>query len=103
MDIIAHYAVIAEASGRMLAAARAGDWDGLITAEEECARRVAILEELGDVQPKDARERQMRIVILRNILAHDAEIRELTAPWLTKLDTMLRNMSQGRHVRQAYL
>jgi len=33
----------------------------------------------------------------------DAEIRELTAPWLTQLDTMLRNMSQGRHVRQAYL
>jgi len=103
MDIIAHYAAIADASGRMLAAARAGDWDGLVNAEEECARRVAVLEALGDIQPKDANERQMRIVILRNILAHDAEIRELTAPWLTRLDTMLRNMSQGRHVRQAYL
>ena len=41
--------------------------------------------------------------ILKDILAHDAEIRELTAPWLTQLETMLRNMSRGRHVRQAYL
>jgi len=103
MDIIAHYAAIADASGRMLAAARSGDWDGLVTAEEECARRVATLEALGDVAPRDAQERHMRIVILKDILAHDAEIRELTAPWLTQLETMLRNMSRGRHVRQAYL
>ncbi|HEX4327196.1 MAG TPA: flagellar protein FliT [Burkholderiales bacterium] len=103
MDIIAHYAAIADASGRMLAAARCGDWDGLVTAEEECAHRVATLEALGDVAPRDAHERHMRIVILKDILAHDAEIRELTAPWLTQLETMLRNMSRGRHVRQAYL
>ena len=103
MDIIAHYAAIADASGRMLAAARSGDWDGLVAAEEECARRVATLEALGDVAPKDSHEKHMRIVILKDILAHDAEIRELTAPWLSQLDNMLRNMSQGRHVRQAYL
>jgi len=102
MDIIAHYAAIADASGRMLAAARSGDWDGLVAAEEECAHRVATLEALGDVEPKDGHEKHMRIVILKDILAHDAEIRELTAPWLTQLDNMLRSMSQGRHVRQAY-
>ena len=103
MDIIAHYAAIADASGRMLAAARSGDWDGLVAAEKECARRVATLESLGDIAPRDAHERHMRIVILKDILAHDAEIRELTAPWLAQLETMLRNMSRGRHVRQAYL
>ena len=103
MDIIAHYAAIADASGRMLAAARSGDWDNLVTAEEECAHRVAALEAMGDIAPKDAHEKHMRIVILKDILAHDAEIRELTAPWLTQLDMMLRNMSQGRHVRKAYL
>jgi len=87
----------------MLAAARAGDWDGLVTAEEECSQRVAALEALGDVAPQDEHEKHMRIVILKDILAHDAEIRQLTTPWLAQLETMLRNMSQGRHVRNAYL
>ncbi len=58
------------------------------------APRLATLEALGDVAPRDAHERHMRIVILKDILAHDAEIRELTAPWLTQLETMLRNMSR---------
>ena len=34
------YEAIAAASGRMLAAARAGDWDGLLAAEADCARLV---------------------------------------------------------------
>lgn len=102
MDIIAHYAAIADASGRMLAAAREGDWDALVAAEEECAHRVATLESLGEVAPKDAHEKHMRIVILKDILAHDAEIRKLTAPWLSQLESMLRSMSRGRYVRQAY-
>ena len=41
MNTIDYYRSIAEASSRMVSAARAGDWDALVHAEEECARRVA--------------------------------------------------------------
>ena len=103
MDIIAQYAAIAASSGRMLAAARAGDWDELIDAEEECAGRVAVLQALGHVAPRDEYERNTRVGLLKTILAHDAEIRELTEPWLAQLNTMLSDMGRGRRMRQAYV
>jgi len=102
MDIIAHYASIAASSGRMLAAARSGDWDELVSAEHECAGRVAALEELGHIAPKDEYERETRIGLLRTILANDAEIRSLTEPWMQKLEGMLGSMGRDRRVRQAY-
>lgn len=102
MDIIAHYASIAASSGRMLAAARDGDWDALVAAEHECADRVAALEALGHIAPKDEYERATRIGLLRTILANDAEIRSLTEPWMQKLEGMIGSMGQGRRVRQAY-
>jgi flagellar protein FliT len=103
MDIIAHYASIAAASGRMLAAARANQWHDLVCAEEECATRVRALQELGHVAPRDAYERDTRIGLLKTILAHDAEIRDLTAPWLQQLDAMLSTMGRGGRMRQAYI
>lgn len=103
MDMIAHYASIAASSGRMLAAAREGDWDELIDAEEECACRVAVLQALGHIAPRDEYERTTRIGLLKTILAHDAEIRDLTEPWMAKLNTMLSDMGRGRRMRQAYI
>jgi flagellar protein FliT len=88
MDIIAHYAFIAAASGRMLAAARISDWDAL--------------QELGDIGPKDAYERETRVGLLKAILSHDAEIRDLASPWMKQLNAMLSGMGQGRRMRQAY-
>ena len=41
MNTIDYYRSIAEASSRMVSAARSGDWDALVNAEEECAQRVA--------------------------------------------------------------
>jgi flagellar protein FliT len=103
MDIISHYAAIAAASGRMLAAARAGAWQDLVSAEEECSCRVRALQALGHIEPRDAYERDTRIGLLKTILAHDAEIRDLTTPWLQQLDSMLGAMGRGRRMRQAYL
>jgi flagellar protein FliT len=102
MDIIAHYAAIAASSGRMLAAARANNWQELVSAQDECAQRVRVLEALGHVAPRDDYERETRIGLLKTILAHDAEIRDLAAPWLQQLNGMLGNLHQGRRMRQAY-
>ena len=43
MKTIDLYASIAEASHHMVNAARASNWDALVDAEKECARRVAVL------------------------------------------------------------
>jgi flagellar protein FliT len=91
MKTIDHYLSIAQASHDMVDAARLSNWDALVSAEEECARRIAALE---DHQAKtrasiDAADQKKRIHILGKMLAHDAEIRELTTPWLLRLEELL--------------
>ena len=89
MKTIDHYDAIAAASGRMLLAARAGDWDALATAEGECAHRIATLEVLQRFNAIASAEQPRRMRALRQMLAHDAEIRNLSTPWLERLDRLL--------------
>lgn len=96
------YESIAEASAQMLAAARAADWDALVAAERECAQRVERLRrEVAPASLGRAGDRR-RHDIIRTVLAHDAEIRALTQPWMTKLEQLLHGVSAGRRVEQAY-
>ncbi len=89
MKTVDHYDAIAAASGRMLLAARAGDWDALAAAEGECAHRIATLEVLQRFNAIAAAEQPRRMRALRQVLAHDAEIRDLATPWLERLDRLL--------------
>lgn len=104
MKTIDLYVAIAEASSRMVHAARASDWDALVAAEEECARRVATLR---DHQERagllaDSHDQKKRINILGEILAHDAEIRELTSPWLARLEQLLAGARSQRRLVDTY-
>ena len=104
MKTIDLYASIAEASHHMVNAARASNWDALVDAEKECARRVAVLrahQERADTDIDSGDERR-RISILGEILAHDAEIRELTSPWLKQLERFLAGTSSERRLGDAY-
>lgn len=104
MKTIDLYVSIAEASHHMVNAARASNWDALVDAEKECARRVAALrahqESTGTAI--DASDEKRRINILGEILAHDAEIRELTSPWLKQLEKFLAGSSRERRLGDTY-
>jgi flagellar protein FliT len=104
MKTIEHYVSIAEASHHMVNAARANDWDALVSAEKECARRVAALrahqEDAG--APIESGDEKRRLNLLGEILAHDAEIRELTSPWLRQLERFLSGSTRERRVGDAY-
>ena len=49
-----------------------------------------------------AQESQLRQRSLPEILAHDAEIRELTSPWLKQLERFLAGSSRGRRLGDTY-
>ena len=104
MTTIDLYVSIAEASHHMVNAARACDWDALVDAEKECARRVAALREhqASAGNATDADDEKRRIDILGEILAHDAEIRELTSPWLKQLERFLAGASRERRLGDTY-
>lgn len=104
MNTIELYQSVADASRRMLEAARAGDWDRLVGAEAECARRVAALRarQAATGAAIEAGEDPDRMRLLREILAHDAEIRELTTPWLKRLEKLIAGASFERRAGNAY-
>jgi flagellar protein FliT len=85
-SLIEHYEAIAGASRRMLEAARHEDWDGVGREEETCRRLIARLKQ---AHGRVAAERRQRLALLRMILADDAEIRELSEPWLKQLEALL--------------
>lgn len=102
MGTLEYYSRVADASRGMLAAARAGDWDALVSAEEECARRIADLKAGALEEPTGERERAGRMRLLSEMLDHDAEIRELTLPWLRQLEVFIAGATRERRLRDVY-
>jgi flagellar protein FliT len=91
-SMIQHYEAIAAASRRMLEAARADDWDEVGREESHCRE---LISRLRSVHPDEhlVAIRRQRLLLLRAILADDAEIRELSEPWLKQLEALLAGRS----------
>jgi flagellar protein FliT len=104
MKTIDHYLSIAAASQSMVSAARAGNWDDLVSAQQECAVRIDAFKRHQEHAESgvDPAERKWRARILGEILAHDAEIRNLTDPWLRRLEQLLSRAGRDRRLGQAY-
>ena len=102
VEVLNHYESVADASEAMLAAARQSDWDALVEAEKECARCIARLKTARADAPLGAAGDKRRFDILRTVLAHDAEIRNLTQPWLAQLERFLSATAADRRVSDAY-
>jgi flagellar protein FliT len=100
--ILQYYEQIAAKSGEMLLAARAADWDLLCEKEGESAALIAELKGMGDLPPMNEQERKLRVQCLKQILADDAEIRQLTEPWLHELEQLLQSSANQSRLGAAY-
>lgn len=96
------YEEIARASGLMLAAARAADWDGLIAAEMACANLINQVSALSKQATISDAGNKQRMAIIHRVLADDAEIRKLVEPRLITLEGFLHGRQNGRRVQNAY-
>ena len=79
---IALYQEMSTLSCRMVEAARANDWDSLITLEHSVAvLRNSLLNDCdnGDL---DSGELKLKTQLIQRILADDAEVRRHTEPWM---------------------
>lgn len=95
------YEAIGAASRRMLEAARAGDWDGLIEAESRCAALVAEARS-RPAPPLAGEEQRRKREILQQVLADDAEIRRHLQPRLAALEEMLSAAGAKRRAHRRY-
>lgn len=100
--VIAAYEGLSTLTGRMLAAARAGDWDQLVEIELDRNARFESLARSGDVVPDNAGQRLRKAALIQRILDEDAEIRELVEPRRIELSALIGSTRQEARVQHAY-
>lgn len=88
-NLLGYYEAIESASQDMLQAARTGDWDTVVKLEGACAVLIAQLKHAAEAQPLGRDERMLKNRIMQRILVNDAEIRNLTEPWINDLGRMM--------------
>ncbi len=84
--LIDYYKAIEDSSARMLEAAKAEDWDGVVRYEGTCAVLIEQLRRHAKTEELDVASRIEKSKIMRRILHNDAQIRYLAEPWLAHFD-----------------
>jgi len=100
-EIATLYEAMVGITDQMLAAASAADWDRLVQLENQCAACVRQLKDNGD-SPLAGQERLRKVNAIRRMLDSDRKIRDLTQPWMAKLQSMISNKTVERRVARAY-
>ncbi|PRD65297.1 flagellar protein FliT [Malikia granosa] len=103
-QVLGIYENVSVLTRQMLAAAQASDWDQLSELESRCAHEVGLLRSEGQlpVASLSAELRERKVQMLRQILDDDRAIRDLTQPWLQRLQGLIHNTGQQRKLEQAY-
>ncbi len=86
--LIDYYKAIEDSSRKMLEAAQAKDWDGMVRYESACAVLIEQLRFQGEQQELLPEHRKEKTVIMQRILRNDAQIRTLAEPWLAQFEHM---------------
>lgn len=102
MNSLELYETMGSISAQMAEAAAACDWNRLVDLEKDCASLARHLESSGEAQPLAAAERERKAVLIRRILANDAEVRRHTEPWMEQVRHYLGGGARERQVRRAY-
>jgi flagellar protein FliT len=85
---------ISAMTGEMRQAVKDEDWTTFAELGEHCGRYTANLAPSEDQNPLAEADRRLKIDLIRQILADDAEIRDKICPWSGKLD---RIFNGARH------
>lgn len=98
-QIIANYESLAALTEQMLAAARAGMWDDLVSIERKRSELVVTMQQLDVAVSLDGSASQRKQGLIAQVQSHDTEIRSLTQAWM---DAFRLNMqSSGQELRLA--
>lgn len=83
-EVLSMYENIAGLTAKMASAAQAHDWANLAKLEGECQSQAAAAETGVPALTGDMRKR--KIDLLKQIMANDRAIREVTEPWHARLE-----------------
>lgn len=101
-EIISIYQQVAAITDQMLAAARSSDWDQLVELESRCAGQIAVLTSVEAHAALPGQARAQKVRIIKQILADDRAIRDLTMPWMAQLSSMINSNCNERKLERTY-
>ncbi len=78
-EVLSMYENIAGLTSRMAGAAKAGDFEALARMETQCALQAVAT--VSGVPALNGAPRMRKIDLLKQIMANDRAIREITEPW----------------------
>ena len=101
-QVIAHYESLSALTGQMLAAARDGEWDHLISIQQQCGELVAIIKPLDAGIMLDKATLQHKKRLINKILLEDTEIRSRVQTWMSQLELNMQSNRQEQRLLHAY-
>ena len=101
-DIILLYEAMSAITGEMLTAARAGDWELLMTLEPRCSKHVQTLKDEEQPPALSSPEREQTIKIIQKILEDDLAIRKLADARMAQLSSLMNSTKTERKLIEAY-
>ncbi len=82
-------------SSHMVEAARANDWDRLVTLENDVSMLRRRMSD-NDEPASTPAERARKVHLIKEILAHDAEVRRHVEPWMQQVKVFLGTLPPGK-------
>jgi flagellar protein FliT len=86
-EVLSMYENLAGLTAKMSLAAQVGDWNTLTSLEEQCASQTSAV--ATGVPALAGAPRMRKIDLLKQIMANDRAIRDVTEPWMRQLDNVM--------------
>jgi flagellar protein FliT len=86
-EVLSMYENLAGLTAQMSVAAQAGDWTTLTSLEKQCAGQAAAVQ--TGVPALSGAPRMRKIDLLKQIMANDRAIRDVTEPWMGRLENAM--------------
>lgn len=101
-EVIDTYESVAQITKNMLDAARQGSWDDLIGLESKVAAHISHLSTNEVLVKLTPALRSRKLTVIKQILADDKEIRNLTEPWMEKLSSLISSSQMEQKLSISY-
>jgi flagellar protein FliT len=101
-ELLIVYEKVAQITADMLVAARANDWELLSKLESDCSGHVSTLKKFEGPTELPPELKTKKVAIIKQILADDRSIRDITEPWMQNLANLMKSSSTSRKLSQSY-
>lgn len=100
--ILDEYQLALSLTQSMLAAASKGDWDHLVTLEQQRTRQIAVIQERDPTPSAQAPDAKKKREVLAAILQLDEQIQLLTQDWMLELRQILSSVQTEQRLSRTY-